>query len=89
MSLGMGAPLLVVGSYLGTISHTLTALAVLRQRRVKIAAIVVSETAASSVPLADQVTSIEHFAGTVPVIALPRLAPGTSHAVFGTLADLL
>ncbi len=35
--------LLVAGSYLGTISHTLTALHVLAQRNLDIAAVVVSE----------------------------------------------
>lgn len=86
----LGHPaLLVAGSYLGTISHTLTALAVLRQHRITVAAVIVSETTGSSVPLADQVASIAHFAGTVPVLALPRLLPGAGHAVFGQLADLL
>ena len=37
--------LLVAGSYLGTISHTLTALHVLAQRNLDIAAVVVSESA--------------------------------------------
>ena len=40
----LGAPaLLVVGSYLGTLSHSLTAAAALRQRGVTIAGVVVSE----------------------------------------------
>jgi dethiobiotin synthetase len=80
---------LVAGSYLGTISHTLTALAALRQRRLGVAAVVVSESAESAVPLGDNAASIARFAGDVPVLALPRLPHGTDHAVFGALADLV
>jgi dethiobiotin synthetase len=81
--------LLVAGSYLGTISHTLTALTALRQHHVPVLAVVVSESEGSSVPLAENVASIQHFAGAAPVLTLPRLAPGASHAVFGALADLM
>jgi dethiobiotin synthetase len=81
--------LLVAGSYLGTISHTLTALTALRHRHVTVLAIVVSESEQSSVPLDENAASIARFAGTVPVLILPRLAPGAGHAVFGALADLV
>jgi dethiobiotin synthetase len=81
--------LLVAGSYLGTISHTLTALAALRQRRLAVAAVVVSESEESAVPLGDNAASIARFAGDIPVLALPRLQHGTAHAVFGALADLV
>jgi dethiobiotin synthetase len=81
--------LLVAGSYLGTISHTLTALAALRQRHLKVAALIVSETADSTVPLEDAAASIARFAAGVPVLALPLLAPGRHHAAFGEIADLL
>jgi dethiobiotin synthetase len=66
-------PLVVVtGSYLGTISHTLAALDVLRHRGLRVAALVVSESADSSVPLAETTRIIGHFAGGAPLIALPR-----------------
>jgi dethiobiotin synthetase len=81
--------LLVAGSYLGTISHTLTAAAVLRQRGVAIHALIVSETEDSTVPLPDTAKSIAHHLGKVPVLALPQLAPGARHEVFGRLADLV
>lgn len=82
--------LLVVGSYLGTISHTLTAFEVLNQHKLRIAAVVVSETERSPVSLEDTVTSIEHFADGVPIIGLPRLPGGlTSHPAFGEIAKLL
>ncbi len=43
--------ILVTGSYLGTISHTLTALDALYRRSMKVMAIIVSETPGSTVPL--------------------------------------
>jgi dethiobiotin synthetase len=64
-------PLIVVaGSYLGTISHTLTALDALYRRGLQVLAIVVSETPGSTVPLDDTVAAIARFAE--PVIGLPR-----------------
>jgi dethiobiotin synthetase len=71
--------LLVVGGYLGTISHTLTALDVLAQRRLAVAAIVVSESERDTVELDDTVESIARFAGPVGVVGLPRLPAGIKH----------
>jgi dethiobiotin synthetase len=71
--------LLVVGGYLGTISHTLTALDVLAQRKLTIAAIVVSESERDTVELEDTVASIARFAGAVGVVGLPRLPAGIKH----------
>jgi dethiobiotin synthetase len=87
----LGIPLLlVVGGYLGTISHTLTALDVLAQRRLRIAAIVVSESERNTVELDDTVASIERFAQRTPVIGLPRLPAGiTDHPAFARIAALL
>jgi dethiobiotin synthetase len=62
--------ILVAGSYLGTISHTLTALDALFRRNLKVLATIVSETPHSSVPLADTVAALARFAN--PVIGLPR-----------------
>jgi dethiobiotin synthetase len=62
--------ILVTGSYLGTISHTLTALDALFRRGMRVVAIVVSETEGSTVPLDDTVAAIARFAE--PVIGLPR-----------------
>jgi len=62
--------ILVAGSYLGTISHTLTALDALFRRNLKVLATIVSETPHSSVPLNDTVDAIARFAD--PVIGLPR-----------------
>lgn len=71
--------LLVVGGYLGTISHTLTALDVLAQRKLAVAAIVVCENRRDTVELHDTVASISRFAGSIGVVGLPRLPAGINH----------
>lgn len=82
--------LLVVGGYLGTISHTLTALDVLARRGLGVTAIVVSEGERDTVALDDTVASIARFAQPAPVIGLPRLPGGlTEHPAFAQLAALL
>lgn len=77
--------ILVAGSYLGTISHTLTALDAVFGRDLSVLAIIISETPGSTVPLADTVAAIARFAQ--PVIGLPRqqLRPGEKPSS-GTLA---
>ena len=82
--------LLVVGGYLGAISHTLTALDVIAQRKLKIAAIVVSESERGTVELHDTVDSIARFSNGIEVIGLPRL-PGNikEHPAFAQIAALL
>jgi dethiobiotin synthetase len=79
--------ILVVGSYLGTISHTLTALDALFRRDMAVLAIIVSETLGSPVPLDETVAAIARFAE--PVIGLPRqqLEPG-GRPSSGTIAAL-
>jgi dethiobiotin synthetase len=82
--------LLVVGGYLGTISHALTALDVLAQRHLTVAAVVVSESERNPVDLADTVASIVRFSGGVEVIGLPRLPAGINqHPAFARIAALL
>lgn len=66
------APVLVVGAYLGTISHTLTTLAVMRAESLTPRAIVVSEAAPGPVPVGETAETIARFTGNVPVRALPR-----------------
>jgi dethiobiotin synthetase len=80
---------LVAGNYLGTISHTLTALAALKERKLAVAAIVLSESKESAVALADNAESIARFAGGVPVLEVPLLGSGAGDADFGALADLV
>jgi dethiobiotin synthetase len=65
--------LLVVGSYLGTISHTLTAVEALRSRTAAIAAIVISESGESPVPPAETQETIRRFLPDSRILVLPRL----------------
>ena len=82
--------LLVAGSYLGTISHTLTALHVLAQRRLDICAVVVSESASPGAGLDDTVAAVARFAQPIEVIGVPRLAPGAGeHPAIARIASLL
>ena len=55
----LGAPvLLVAGSYLGTISHTLTAAAVIEAAGLALAAVVMSESGVDAPPLDETVTAV-------------------------------
>jgi len=70
---GLGLPaLLVTGSYLGAISHTLTALTALAQRGLTVAAIVVSESAGNHPPVGEITGGLAQFAPGIPVIVAPR-----------------
>jgi dethiobiotin synthetase len=80
---------LVTGSYLGTISHTLSALDVLARRDLNVAALVVSESPGSSVLLDDTAAAITRFCQPIPVLPVPRVASGFRHPVFGQLSALV
>jgi len=77
LSAALGHPaILVTGSYLGAISHTLTAICALTSRDVSIRGVVVSESEAS-VGLVDTAESLERLAGPdIPVYTLPRIPAG-------------
>jgi dethiobiotin synthetase len=82
--------LLVAGTYVGTISHTLTALRVLAQRNLEIAALVVSESQGSAATLDETVATLARFSEQIDVIGIPRLAaPAQEHPAFATIARLL
>jgi dethiobiotin synthetase len=71
----LGTPaLLVTGTYLGAISHTLTALSALENHDIGLDCVVVSESA-QGVGLAATVEALRHYGGGgLPLVALPRLA---------------
>jgi dethiobiotin synthetase len=82
--------ILVAGSYVGTLSHTLTALEVVARRNLDIAAVVVSESNGSAASLEDTVATLQVFAETIDVVGIPRLPPGAcEHAAFARLAGLI
>jgi dethiobiotin synthetase len=76
---------LVAGNYLGTISHTLTALEVLASRNLEVLSVVLSARD-SSAPLADNAHAIARLAK-MEILTVPRLAGGAfDHATFEHLA---
>ncbi|HWV55166.1 dethiobiotin synthase [Pseudorhodoplanes sp.] len=77
---------LVAGTYLGSISHTLTAAEVLDQEDCDLRTIVVSESEGSHVPLFETVATISRFLPAIEVIALPRLEAGADHPAFAQIA---
>lgn len=82
--------ILVTGSYVGTISHTLTALEVMARRNLDLAGVVVSESEGSVASLEETVAAIAQFADAIDVVRLPRLAPGASdHPAFAQIAGLI
>jgi dethiobiotin synthetase len=81
--------LLVAGSYLGTISHTLTALRVLAQRNLTVAAVAVSESAVPGAPLDETVATIARFADMIEVVGVSRLSGDAhSHPAVARIATL-
>lgn len=80
--------ILVTGSYLGAISHALTAFDSLRRRTLSIAAIVVSESKDSTVPLEDTASTIAHFTARTPCVTLARAAHEHASA-FTKLTEIL
>ena len=67
----LGLPvILVVGSYLGSLSHGLTAVEALRARDIAIDRIVVNETEDSNIPLTETRDTLARFVGGVPLETL-------------------
>jgi dethiobiotin synthetase len=69
----LGIPVvLVAGSYLGSLSHTLTALAALREAGIVPAVVVLNESADGSVSLDDAAASLAPQLGAIPLLVLRR-----------------
>ena len=67
--------ILVTGSYLGAINHTLMSLAVLRGRRLSVRAIVLNESEGSTVTLAEAEAGLKPFISDIPLrIVQPRVS---------------
>ncbi len=70
----LGIPaVLVAGSYLGALSHALSAAEALAARGIPIAGMVVSESETSPVPVAESAACLARFLAPVPVLTVPRL----------------
>tara|TARA_B100000989_G_C19516580_1_gene461971 strand:+ start:1583 stop:2269 length:687 start_codon:yes stop_codon:yes gene_type:complete len=70
--------IMVAGSYLGTISHTLTTVETAQKFGLNVASIVISESEDSPVPIHETVNSIKRFLTNIPILELPRLAPSST-----------
>lgn len=70
----LGCPvLLVAGSYLGTLSHALTALAVLAARHVPVGGLIVAQSEDGCVGLEDTRAELGRFLASTPVVAVRRI----------------
>ncbi len=78
--------ILVAGTYLGTLSHILTAVEAMNNRGLGLAAIVLNETPGSAVPRREIQASLANFCGEVPIVSLTRAGKG-NEAAFEALAD--
>jgi len=63
--------ILVAGSYLGAISHTLTTLEALNAKRIPVREIVISESEQSPVPPSETVATLARFTA-APIRIVPR-----------------
>lgn len=78
--LALNLPVIVVGgSYLGAISHMLTAVDVLLRRNLRIAAVIINESAGSSVALDETAATVKDYlavspASSAPLVTIPRNA---------------
>jgi dethiobiotin synthetase len=69
----LAAPiLLVTGSYLGAVSHTLTALEAIKARKLTVSAIVISESDGDPPDLAEITGALQTFAAAIPALVAPR-----------------
>jgi dethiobiotin synthetase len=86
----LGLPIILVsGTYLGTISHTLTALDVLSRHGRTVMAVVISQSTDNSIRLEETRDTIARFAPKLDIVALPRLPGKPEHAAFDHVADRL
>jgi dethiobiotin synthetase len=81
--------LLVAGSYLGSISHTLTCLDILRRRDLLVRALIINETPDTSVTVGETIESIAHFAQGIPIIGLMRERAQANSATFAEISKLI
>lgn len=64
--------ILVAGTYLGTISHTLTAIRVLQNAEVSLSAVVLSEAPGAPVPVDETIATLTRFALGIRFTSLPH-----------------
>lgn len=84
--------ILVAGSYLGTLSHTIATIRALEARDIEIGALIISESDESPVPMDETIETLRRFLPGVPITQLPRLsdwreAPDLVGHIAGLSAD--
>ncbi len=88
--MALDAPtLLVVGSYLGALSHSLTAAAALRTRGARVAGVIVSESAEQPAPVAETARVLARHLRPTTVRVLPRHAARDATPLLPLLAPYL
>jgi dethiobiotin synthetase len=65
--------LLVCGSYLGTLSHSIATLEALNNRRVAVTGIIISQSPEGPVPLSEVQATLGRFVGAAEIVCLPRV----------------
>lgn len=86
----LGIPAIVlVGSYVGAISHTLATVEAMQGRGISVAAVVVSESAQSATSLDDTRHALaSHLKTAVPLFTVPRICPKNNAALWQQLPPL-
>lgn len=87
------APILVAGTYVGSLSHTLTALETMQRRGIGIGALVLNETPGSAASPDETAASLQNFCKATSILILKRGAAqvdaNANAASFGKLTDLV
>lgn len=81
--------LLVVGSYLGSLSHSLTAVDVLTRSDRRPVAIVISESIGAPAPVEETASSLERYVGDLPIVNLPRQNAAAAASMAARVRQLL
>jgi len=79
--------LVIAGSYLGTLSHTLTTVAALQERDIPIACVVIDESEDSPAPLEEIMSTMGRFLAGLNLVSLARNAE--EKAVFAILRTII
>jgi len=77
--------LLVAGTYMGTISHILTALSTFESRHIRVGAIILNESEISPVSPKELEISLKHFIKDIPIISFPRVQTTISHQLLTSI----
>jgi dethiobiotin synthetase len=79
--------LLIGGSYLGAMSHTLSVIDNINHRQIRCMGLVINETEGSTVSLTDTYDLIKPFCGPIPIVICPRHSH-YNDAVFAQLSKI-